>query len=106
MFCALAALGLLWADVSWHERLGGFNSFHRFLAIPLLLTQFRRSERGFRVLLKDFRICIGRVVLFLGAQAVSLAALADVCFGRAGQGLHYSKHGFFDVRICGFSAGV
>src|SRR6202050_3182319 len=24
LFCALAALGLLWADVSWHERLGGF----------------------------------------------------------------------------------
>jgi O-antigen ligase len=54
LFCALGALGMLWADVSWHERFGGFNSFHRFLAIPLLLAQFRRSEHGFRVLFGFF----------------------------------------------------
>jgi O-antigen ligase len=54
LFCALAALGMLWADVSWHERLGGFDSFHRFLAIPLLLAQFRRSQIGFRVLFGFF----------------------------------------------------
>jgi O-antigen ligase len=46
----LAAVGMLWADVSWSERLGGFSSFHRLLAIPLLLAQFRRSEHGMRVL--------------------------------------------------------
>ncbi len=51
LLCALAAAGLLWADVSWGERLGGFSSFLRLLAIPLLLAQFRRSAFGSRVLL-------------------------------------------------------
>ena len=50
----LAALGLLWADVSWGERFGGFNSFHRFLVIPVLLAQFRRSQYGMRVLVGFF----------------------------------------------------
>ena len=49
-----AALGLLWADVSWSERLGGFNSFHRFLVVPVLLAQFRRSANGMRVLIGFF----------------------------------------------------
>jgi O-antigen ligase len=42
----LAALGMLWADVTWAERLGGLGKFHRVLLIPLLLAHFRRSERG------------------------------------------------------------
>ena len=60
---ALAALGLLWADVSWRERIGGFDSFQRFLVIPLLLAQFRRSEFGFRVLFGFFLSVLG-VLLF------------------------------------------
>jgi O-antigen ligase len=47
---ALAAVGLLWADASWSERLAGFGSFNRLLIIPLLLAQFRRSDRGINVL--------------------------------------------------------
>jgi O-antigen ligase len=50
LLCALAALGLLWADVNWSERLGGFTPFPRLLVIPLLLAQFRRSRFGMRVL--------------------------------------------------------
>jgi O-antigen ligase len=46
---ALALAGMLWADVSWHARLGGFDVFQRLLFIPLLLARFRRSELGFRV---------------------------------------------------------
>jgi O-antigen ligase len=42
----LAALGMLWADVPWAERIDGLGGFHRLLAIPLLLAQFRRSDRG------------------------------------------------------------
>jgi len=42
----LAAVGMLWADVSWAERLGGLGKFHRLLLIPLLLAHFRSSERG------------------------------------------------------------
>jgi O-antigen ligase len=39
----LAVAGMLWADVSFAERLKGLESFHKLLAIPLLLAQFRRS---------------------------------------------------------------
>lgn len=70
LFCALGALGMLWADVSWHERFGGFNSFYRFLAVPLLLAQFRRSEHGFRVLFG----------FFLSVTAVLLCSWALVLF--------------------------
>jgi O-antigen ligase len=42
----LAAFGMLWADVSWSERLHGLSSFTRLLCIPLLLAQFRRSDYG------------------------------------------------------------
>jgi O-antigen ligase len=48
---ALAVLGLLWASVPWGERFEGLGSFHRLLAIPVLLAQFRSSERGMLVLL-------------------------------------------------------
>ena len=50
----LAAFGLLWAGVSWSERLGGFASFHKLLVIPVLLAQFRRSPNGMRVLVGFF----------------------------------------------------
>ena len=43
---ALGAVGMLWADVGWAERLGGLGGFHRLLLMPLLLAQFRRSEHG------------------------------------------------------------
>ena len=46
----LAAVGMLWAEVTWSERFGGLGGFHRLLMIPLLLAQFRRSENGLRVL--------------------------------------------------------
>ena len=42
----LAAIGMLWADVPWPERIGGLGGFHRLLAIPLLLVQFRSSRCG------------------------------------------------------------
>ncbi len=56
---ALATLGLFWADVSWAERLAGYSSFHRLVAIPLLLAQFRRSEHGMRVLIGFFASVAG-----------------------------------------------
>jgi O-antigen ligase len=42
----IGALGMLWADVSWSDRLDGLGSFHKLLVIPLLLAQFRRSDRA------------------------------------------------------------
>jgi O-antigen ligase len=46
----LAALGMLWAEVSWADRIHGLSGFNRLLVIPLLLAQFRRSEHGAWVL--------------------------------------------------------
>ncbi len=46
----LAVLGMLWADVSWADRIHGLGAFHRLLVVPLLLAQFRRSEHGAWVL--------------------------------------------------------
>ncbi len=48
---AFAALGMLWADVEWRERLAGLGAFHKLLVIPLLFAQFRRSGRGLWVVL-------------------------------------------------------
>jgi len=54
----LGAVGMLWADASWPERLAGLDSFHRLLAIPLLLTQFRRSDRGMSVVMGFLCSCV------------------------------------------------
>jgi O-antigen ligase len=43
---ALAAIGMLWADVSWRERLHGLEGFSKLLFIPFLLAQFHGSRRG------------------------------------------------------------
>jgi O-antigen ligase len=43
---ALAAAGMLWANVEWSERMQGLRGYHKLLAIPLLLAQFRRSDRA------------------------------------------------------------
>lgn len=40
------AVGMLWAHVSWADRLGGLDGFDRLLLFPLLLTHFRRSGRA------------------------------------------------------------
>ncbi len=40
------AIGMLWADVTWVERLAGFTGFIKLPAVPLLLAHFRRSARG------------------------------------------------------------
>jgi O-antigen ligase len=48
----IGALGMLWADVSWSERIAGMSGFHKLLMIPLLLAQFRRpAARGEWVIL-------------------------------------------------------
>ncbi|HEX4411569.1 MAG TPA: O-antigen ligase family protein [Xanthobacteraceae bacterium] len=46
----LGALGMLWADVPWHDRFAGLEGFIRLLAIPILFAQFRRSDRGMTAL--------------------------------------------------------
>ena len=46
LLVALGVLGMAWADVTLVERLKGLDSFFKLLVIPLLLVQFRRSDRG------------------------------------------------------------
>jgi hypothetical protein len=46
---ALAVFGdaaLLWADVPWSERIDGWSSLYKLVVVPILIAQFRRSERG------------------------------------------------------------
>lgn len=57
LFFLLAVLGMLWADVSLHERLAGLESFGRMLVIPLLLAQFRRSQNGRWILIGFLASC-------------------------------------------------
>ena len=40
------AIGTLWSDVAWADRLGGLERFLKLLAIPLAIGHFRISERG------------------------------------------------------------
>ncbi|MGE3144367.1 MAG: O-antigen ligase family protein [Pseudorhodoplanes sp.] len=44
------ALGMLWADVTFKERISGFDSYVKLFAIPLLFMHLRHSAIGWRVL--------------------------------------------------------
>jgi O-antigen ligase len=66
LFCLLGVLGMLWADVPWNERLGGLNSFHRILFIPLLLAQLRRSGNGRWIMLGFLASCTILLVVSYG----------------------------------------
>ncbi len=47
LLVALAAVGMVWAfNVPMEERIDGLKGFYKLLAIPLLMLQFQRSERG------------------------------------------------------------
>jgi O-antigen ligase len=63
---AFGAAGMLWADVSFAERLDGLASFHKLLCIPLLMAQFRRSERARWVLGGFLASCILLLVISFG----------------------------------------
>lgn len=58
----LALAGMFWANVPWSERIAGFEGFHKLLVIPLLLTQFRRSERGIYVVYGFLASCVALLV--------------------------------------------
>jgi O-antigen ligase len=65
---ALAVIGMLWADVSWNERLHALRGFHKLLLIPLLLLHFRRSQRASWVILG---FCASASVLLVLSWSVS-----------------------------------
>jgi hypothetical protein len=50
LLLVLGVAGMAWADVTLAERGKGLEPFLKLLVIPLLLVQFRRSDKGLRVL--------------------------------------------------------
>jgi O-antigen ligase len=66
----LGFLGMLWADVSWLERWQGFESFTKLLTIPLLLVQFRRTERGYQVFAGYLLSCIALLAATIVVAAI------------------------------------
>jgi O-antigen ligase len=65
----IAALGMLWADVPWRDRFFGLDGYNRLLIIPLLLAQFRRSDRGAFVL---YGYLVSAVFLLMTSWALAL----------------------------------
>lgn len=53
----LAAAGMLWADAAWGARIHAAGSMVKLLAIPLLMYQFERSEKGLKVFLAFLASC-------------------------------------------------
>jgi hypothetical protein len=96
----LGAVGMLWADVSWHDRFAGLDGFHRLLAIPVLLAQFRRSRNGIAVVLGFF-------ISSIGALIASYAIM--IIFGHGwprmyGIPVHDTIFQGSEFLICGFGA--
>lgn len=77
---ALAALGMLWTDIPFKDRLKGIDSFLKLLTIPLLMIQFRRSDRAIWVL-----------VGFLASAALLLAASGIALLSPKGDGWGWAK---------------
>ena len=58
----LGALGMLWAEVPWAARFGGLDGFAKLLLLPLLMVQFRRSDRGRWVLIGFLLACVALLI--------------------------------------------
>ena len=46
LLCIFAVVGMLWAHVPWIDRFAGLGGFYKLLAIPMILTHFRRSDKA------------------------------------------------------------
>jgi hypothetical protein len=93
-------IGMLWADVSWHDRFAGLDSFHRLLAIPLLLAQFRHSENGISVACGFF---LSSITVLVASYAIVL--VHDHRWGRAyGVPVHDTIFQGTEFLLCGFGA--
>jgi O-antigen ligase len=96
----LGVIGMLWADVSWHDRFAGLDSFHRLLAIPLLLAQFRHSENGIWVILGFF---ISAITVLLASYMLVLV-LGHCWSPICGVPVHDTIFQGSLFLICGFGA--
>jgi O-antigen ligase len=96
----LGIFGMAWADVSWHDRFGGLESFFRLLAIPLLLAQFHRSANGLWVV-QGFLIS---ATLLLVASYGIVFGFGDRWRGVYGVPVHDTIFQGSEFLICGFGA--
>ena len=67
---ALAAVGMLWADVPWVERSSALGAFIKLLTIPILLIQFRDSDRVHWILLAFLGSCAA--LLFVSYAGIAI----------------------------------
>jgi O-antigen ligase len=93
----LAAVGMLWADTSWTERLRGLEPYHKLLIIPLLFAQFRRSG-------KSRHIVIGLLLSCTVLLAVSwVFVVADIRLTGRNVGVpvkdYINQSGFFAIGV-------
>jgi O-antigen ligase len=63
LLVALGALGMLWAEVPWVDRLDGVEAYLKLLFVPLLLHHFSRSEFGRPVLIGFLVSCVALLAL-------------------------------------------
>jgi O-antigen ligase len=96
----LGLIGMLWANVSWHDRFAGLDSFHRLLVMPLLLAQFRRSENG-KWVIGSFFISSTTVLI---ASYFIVFALGDKWHRISGVPVHDTIFQGSIFLICGFGA--
>jgi O-antigen ligase len=66
----MGAIGMLWAGVSWSERIDGLSGFHKLLAVPLLLAQFRRGGRASWVVVGFLASCVTLLVFSWGLAVI------------------------------------
>jgi O-antigen ligase len=100
VLCLLGVLGMAWANIAWAERLGGADSFLKLLLIPLLLTQFRRSDRASWLLIGFVASCAVLLVLFWTTAIRDLVVLRGAALP-----LQSIKNGTTEMSefiICGF----
>jgi O-antigen ligase len=73
----LAAVGMLWADAAWGAHVHAARSMVKLLAIPLLMYQFERSEKGLTVFVAFLASCTVLLALswlsWFGSQIIQAA---------------------------------
>jgi|SRR5262245_6563285 len=74
LLVVLGIVGMLWADVPLLDRWKGLDSFLKLLAIPLLLAQFRRSERGEWVFIGYLLSCLVLLLVTIIVMATPWAS--------------------------------
>jgi O-antigen ligase len=70
LLVAIAALGMAWADVSASERWQGLDGFIKLLFIPVLIAQFRQSDRWRWVVLAFLTAAVVLLVVSWGLALI------------------------------------